>query len=297
MNKKPISHQLAFYGAWASVMIGAVVLGGWWMNSSAWRQLFLAAGEINANSGLLFVLFGLAMLWEPDEARAVGWKRSGVCIGLGCAVAWLTLLEFWIDIPFNIDGMLVPAWTTVPAQGVGRMSDKSAAGFSVVGVALIILQGHAKSGWRPMVAGLLSCMHASLAVFAVSGWFLELPTSFPIETVGLMSLPAGLGHSVLALSLMALALKRSHRGAEVTVRWLPFALAIGVMTVACMLWLGIRLGERSQIRAMVRRAALNVEQLVSKEVEARVLTLVWVARRWENRGKRLKRDWKFDADL
>ena len=177
------------------------------------------------------------------------------------------------------------------------MSDKSAAGFSVVGVALIILQGHAKSGWRPMVAGLLSCMHASLAVFAVSGWFLELPTSFPIETVGLMSLPAGLGHSVLALSLMALALKRSHRGAEVTVRWLPFALAIGVMTVACMLWLGIRLGERSQIRAMVRRAALNVEQLVSKEVEARVLTLVWVARRWENRGKRLKRDWKFDADL
>jgi PAS domain S-box-containing protein len=297
MTKQPISNRLAFYGAWASVAIGSVVLAGWWMNIPSFRQLFLASGEVKANTGLLFILFGAAMLWQPEIPRGTGWKRSWISIGLGCAVAWLTLLEFWTGITFGIDELLIPDWTSGDGREPGRMSDKSALGFSLVGVALIVLQGHARSSWRPMFAGLVSCLHASLAAFAVTGWFLELPTSFPIEAVGPMSLPAGGGHSVLALSLMALALRRSHRGVDVEVRWLPFALAIGVMTLACMLWLGIRLAERNQIRAMVRRAAINVEQLVSAEVQARVLTLVRVARRWENRGRRLKTDWDFDARL
>ena len=297
MNNQPFSNRLAFYGAWASVAVGAVVLAGWWMNIPVCRQLFLEAGEVKANTGLLFVIFGLVMLWQPEEPGAIGHKRSWTGIAIGCALAWLTMLEFWTASSFGIDELLIPDWTAGRDREPGRMSDKSALGFSLAGVALIVLQGHTKSGWRPMLGGLISCLYASLAAFAVTGWFLELPTAFSTEYAGPMSLPSGIGHAVMSVSLMALALKWSHRGADVEVRWLPFALAIGVMTLACMLWLGIRLAERNQIRAMVRRAAINVEQLVAKEVEARTLTLVWIARRWENRGSKEKSDWDFDSNL
>ena len=62
MNNQPFSNRLAFYGAWASVAVGAVVLAGWWMNIPVCRQLFLEAGEVKANTGLLFVIFGLVIL-------------------------------------------------------------------------------------------------------------------------------------------------------------------------------------------------------------------------------------------
>lgn len=297
MNRLPISHRLAFYCAWVSVVIGVLVIFGWQADSQACRELFLSAGEIQVNSGLLFLLFGLAIIWQPDAGSGHRWKRSWGCIGLGCLVAWMTLFEFWAEVDLGIDDLLIPVALKSVARDAGRMSDNSAFGFSFVGIALIALQGYAKSGWRPMFAGLLSCLCVSLAAFAVTGWFLALPTSFQVESVGPMTLPTGLSQMVLAIGLMALALKRSHRGGDVEVRWLPFALSVGVMTLACMLWLGIRLGERTQIRGMVFRAAVNVERLVAAEVEARMLTLAIVARQWESRQERTLADWEFDASV
>lgn len=297
MNRVPISYRLAFYCAWICVVIGALVVFGWRADSPACRDLFLSAGEVRPNSGLLFLLFGLAILWQPDAGSARGWKRSWTCIGLGCVVAWLTLLEFWADVNLGIDALLIPTALQQKMLDSARMSDNSAFGFSFVGIALIALQGYAKSSWRPMFAGLLSCLCVSLAAFAVTGWFLALPTSFQLESVGQMTLPTGIGQLVLSIGLMALALKRSHRGGDVEVRWLPFALSVGVMTLACMLWLGIRLGERTQIRGMVFRATTNVERLVAAEVEARMLTLAIVARQWESRRERTLGDWEFDASV
>lgn len=297
MNRLPISHRLAFYCAWICVVIGVLVIFGWRANSQACRELFLSTGEVQVNSGLLFLLFGLAIIWQPDAGSIRGWKRSWTCIGLGCLVSWLTLFEFWAEVNVGIDGLLIPEALRSTARDAGRMSDNSAFGFSFVGIALIALQGYAKTGWRPMFAGLLSCLCVSLAAFAVTGWFLALPTSFQVETVGPMTLPTGVGQLVLAIGLMALALKRSHRGGDMEVRWLPFALSVGVMTLACMFWLGIRLGERTQIRGMVFRAAVNVERLVAAEVEARMLTLAIVARQWESRKERTLADWEFDASV
>ena len=79
MNRLSFSHRLAFYCAWSCVVIGALVIFGWRADSEVCRELFLTAEEeVQANSGVLFLLFGLAMIWHPDAGSATGWKRSWV---------------------------------------------------------------------------------------------------------------------------------------------------------------------------------------------------------------------------
>ncbi|MBL6766365.1 MAG: PAS domain-containing protein, partial [Verrucomicrobiae bacterium] len=295
MTLPNITGRVAVYGGWTAVLLGLAVVTGWWADIEGLRSLHLGGGQIRANSALLFAMLGGAILLIPGPGFTGGRRRTWGLLGLSILLAGGTLLEYWIGRGFGIDELVSSA--PMAGEEPVRMSDKSAIGFLLITIALFALHTPARSAWRPMFAGLVSSLAGSLAAFSVAGWFLQLPSEFPMEDVGPMPLPAALGQAVLAVSVMALAHARSRLTGDAVVRWLPLGVAIGVVTLSCMLWLGIRLGERRQIRGMIYRAAVNVERLIEAEVQARILTLVRVAKRWEKRGSDLRSDWEFDAGL
>lgn len=144
---------------------------------------------------------------------------------------------------------------------------------------------------------MVSCLLSGIAIYSITGWSLKLQDALVGETPIPMPPPVAIGMLVLSVALMALAHEHSLGEGRIVVRWLPFVVVLAVFSLSFLLWRGIRVTEQKQIRRMLYRATVNVERLVEAEVQARILTLVRVAKRWENRGRRLKADWEFDARL
>ena len=297
MSQSQLPNRMVLGGAWLSLALGLCVMLGWWKGSPALRQVYLGAGEASATSGLTFVMLAAILFWLPVPGGVSGWRRSWAGIVMTGGLSGATLLAHQFGTNLGVEELLLG--TRSPGGGVAAsgMSAPSAVGFLLTAVALAALQRTGKSRWRPMVAGMISCVAGSLATFAVASWLIGLPGASPTVASGPMPLPVALGLAVLSVSLIALSHHRSRLGERVEVRWLPFAVSVGVFTLSGMLWIGIRVGERKRIETMVIRGAANVERLVEAEVQARILTLERVARRWEGRANPAEADWEFDARL
>lgn len=297
MSQSHLPNRMVHGGAWVCLALGLCFLIGGWAEAPALRQIYLGAGEASATGGLVFVMLAAILFWLPVPGGVTGWRRSWAGIVMTGGLSAATLLAHQLGLSLGIEEFLLGAESPANDAEIAGMAAPSAVGFLLTAVALAALQRTGESRWRPMVAGMISCVVGSLATFAIASWIIGLPGASPEDAVGPMPLPVALGLAVLSISLIALSHHRSRLGKRVEVRWLPFAVSIGVFTLTGMLWLGIRVGEQKRIENMVIRGAANVERLIETEVQARLLTLERVARRWESRSTANEAEWDFDAGL
>jgi signal transduction histidine kinase len=77
----------------------------------------------------------------------------------------------------------------------------------------------------------------------------------------------------------------------------PVIITVMVAIVSLCLWQALRAEQRSQVTRMISREAVNVESEIIARMQARLLALTQIAKRWEEEGRPLQQEWKTVAEL
>ncbi len=80
-------------------------------------------------------------------------------------------------------------------------------------------------------------------------------------------------------------------------RWIPLLAGGGVALISLLLWWALSLREESHIQRMVAAEATSIKNEISAQMQARILALVDIARRWEKAGRLSQEAWEFEAAL
>lgn len=77
----------------------------------------------------------------------------------------------------------------------------------------------------------------------------------------------------------------------------PVIITVLVAVVSLCLWQALLAEQRSQVTRMIGREAVNVESEIIARMQARLLALTQIAKRWEEEGRPLQQEWKTVAEL
>lgn len=273
------------------------MLAGWWLDISAFKAFLAPTGYMKANSALCFILAGAALaLNSTSQVRRWEWLVAGMLAMLVTLIGGLTLGEYLFGSDLGIDELLVTDADGDELAPPGRMSVNGALGFLLAGTALLFLNGQPKKPRRPMAVGLLACVLFGLALFSLSGLAFDVPTTYRWEGAKPMAFRSALGFMALAAGIMAVAHEWGQREGLALVRWLPLAVGTSAMTVTLMLWQALRVQEERQIDRFMAQQVREVHQLIHAELQARILTLTRVARRWEAPAQAPRRAAEWESD-
>jgi PAS domain S-box-containing protein len=103
--------------------------------------------------------------------------------------------------------------------------------------------------------------------------------------------------SLLRIGLPSSEEQPLQRGEPTTSYWSPFLVGIAVIAVTTLFWWALKTEEQMHIRRIVAAEAISVKNEVTARMQARILTLVRMVRRWESRGKPSQDEWEFEAEL
>ncbi|MDE2060332.1 MAG: GAF domain-containing protein [candidate division NC10 bacterium] len=176
--------QAASAGA---VVVGGLVLVGWWLDVATLKSPMLGFHAIKANTALAFVLIGLSLWWSQAEFTS-RWKRgvSQVCAAIVALVGLLTLSEYLFGWDVGIDQLMAKDLQeiTEPYHVSGRMAFVSGLNFLLLGSALLLLEVETRRSYQ--YAPVLAVVAAASAVLSLVAYLYggaAVHQVYPRETV------------------------------------------------------------------------------------------------------------------
>jgi signal transduction histidine kinase len=195
--------RLAEVLAGAVVLLGLMVLLGWWFGIPAFKSVLPGSVTMKANTALCFVLTGLSLFLVASGKPDRGWKKSvsTACAGGAVLISLLTLLEYALGWELHIDQLLAGDLALSPATSYpGRMAPHTAVCFFLFGVALLTLERKTQLvGWPAqyfaIIAGLIS-------VAGLLGYIYGQRQFYGWQRYG-MAIHTALGFTLLTLGVLA----------------------------------------------------------------------------------------------
>ena len=130
------------------LLLGLLVLVGWYINSKTLIQIFPAFVPMQYNTALGFLLCGIGLLCLFKFR-----KFSLVCGILVFLLGFLTLIQYIFGFSLGIDEFLMEAYITVKTSHPGRMAPNTALCFMLSGAALVLqIKIHKTGYWAFAVA-------------------------------------------------------------------------------------------------------------------------------------------------
>ncbi len=80
-------------------------------------------------------------------------------------------------------------------------------------------------------------------------------------------------------------------------RWLPILIAVGFVPASLLLWYALSVQERVQIEDTIAAQASHIRNEMDARMDARILALVRMGKRWEYEGKPAQDQWEFETKL
>jgi signal transduction histidine kinase len=77
----------------------------------------------------------------------------------------------------------------------------------------------------------------------------------------------------------------------------PVLITTAVAVVSVCLWQALLAEQRAQVTRMISREAVNVKSEIIARMQARLLALTQIAKRWEEEGRPLRQEWTTAAEL
>ena len=229
--KRP-SRIVALVAATLSLVLGVVVLVGWYSHNTLLIQVSPAFVPMQYNTALGFFLSGISVVAFVFKKRRAT-MTSGGFVGL---VGLLTLIEYVSGMNLGIDELFMDHYIMVKTSHPGRMAPNTALCFLLTGVALITIGRSPSAPRNIQVGGVLGAFVLSLGTVAFVGYVAQLETAYGWGHLTRMAVHTAGGFMDLGIGVMALAwAKRSGERLSLP-DWLPVAAAIVVATVSVALW-------------------------------------------------------------
>lgn len=241
----------------AAIVVGGIVLLGWWLGFDALKSIVPGAMTMKVNAAIGFVLMGSGMLLQ-----ARGHRAAGVPIAIVVVLSVIVGFEYVLGRDLGLDQLLFPdPLGRAGAFPPGRISPMTAICFIVLGAGLLL-------------AGLRRVERVASTLFLgalLIGFFNVLDASFEPTAPTLLSnfTPMALITAATFMVVSVGALNLLPSGGPFAVFWVPGAsarlarrlLAASVLVPAILMWLWLT-GERAGFYATEYGASLVVLAMV-----------------------------------
>ena len=182
------------YMGFAVSLIGVLVISGWLVGVEKLNTAFAGLTSMEANTAIAFISAGLS-LWlrgsTRPKIRTVA-RMLGVITGL---IGLLTLGEYLSGWNLGIDELIFKDLATSGALYPGRMSFMSALSFTMMGMALLLIDSN--NELRYNLAQSLTLVAGMIAYIALIGQLFEVNSLFRVGVFAPMAF-----HTVLSFILL-----------------------------------------------------------------------------------------------
>ena len=216
-----------------SIVLGMVVLVGWYTGNKALVQVMPTFVPMQYNTALGFVLCGSGMLSE------IFIRRRYIAIILGALViilGSLTLLEYIMALNFGIDELLMKHNITVKTSHPGRMAPNTAVCFILISSIMVFPVLFKQRISQSLLKVTLTSFAFGLSVVAFSGYLTHIETAYGWGKFTQMALHTSVGFVVISNGFLALSWFNNINNETRVPRWLPVPIAIGALTVTVCFW-------------------------------------------------------------
>jgi len=231
--------------AFVSLMLGFVVLLGWYTHTVTLIQVLPAFAPMQYNTALGFLLSGLGVL-------ALVYKRPKLVLvsgGLVATIGTLTLIEYIFGVDLSIDQLLMEHYIETKTSHLGRMAPNTALCFTLTGIAILIFHGMACFKRCTLITGVLGSLILGLGFIAFVGYLANLESAYGWGNLTRMAIHTAFGFMFLGIGAFSLAwLKEQEQEQEhILPYWLPAPLSIVVLTFSVSLWQALHYGTSEDL--------------------------------------------------
>lgn len=282
--------RFLFFIAYLSAGLGFAVLVGWHAHIAALIQIRPTLAPMQYNGAICFVLAGAAF-WTFASGRI------RVAQGIGAAIAvfsFLTLLEYVSGLELGIDQALFHPYISTESSP-GRVSPATAVCFLQLGLAFILCGVPLAAEWRRVCIGSLGSVILSISFVALLGYAFGLPGTYGWRQLTRIAAHTALGLGFLGVGTSSIAWSSSRNKGERTPRWLPIPLGLATMTATFILSQALATKQNQEIAQTIQAHAEEVRTVLSVRMEARILSLLRMAKRWNFGGRPSQAAWEDDA--
>jgi len=245
-----------------SLLLGGIVLLGWYLHEPALIQVNPAFVPMQYNTALGFALGGMALLgliWS--------WTRFAFVTGLAVfLIGILTLVEYIFGPDLRIDQLFMEHYIQVATSHPGRMAPNTALSFSLTGLTVLITLSRGRLTSTAAATGIMGIVIISLGFIAFSGYLAGAETAYGWGHLTRMAIHTAFGFIVLGTGFLALAWFNDSQ--RKTKGWLPVVYIIAALTVGLILWQSISAPGRQpeQTRTSVIRDVNDIIPAERKRV-------------------------------
>lgn len=258
MHLFPYRHTasyIAIVAAALSVLLGAMVLVGWYSHNVSLIQVNPAFVPMQYNTALGFALGGLGLL-------ALVWSQTRVVIPLGATVliiGVLTLIEYTFAVDLQIDQLFIEHYILIETSHPGRMAPNTALCFSLTGLALLI--ACLKLDYKQTVwVSTPGAMVIALGTVALSGYLTGIEAAYGWGQLTRMAIHTSAGFIALGIGLTAYAWHKSKKTNVEMPYWLATFVGIGSMTITISLWQALDATEHHLPAEVVSVSAMHADE-------------------------------------
>jgi len=218
-----------------SVLLGTIVLVGWYTHNQNLIQINPAFVPMQYNTALGFFAGGLGLI-----ALGLGKSRIGFGSGLILSIIGsLTLIQYLFDVNFGIDQLFMEHYIGVKTSHPGRMAPNTALCFLLAGTSFLSSTTGLKYRHLGSVLGILGVLITGLGFVALTGYFLRIETAYGWGKLTRMAIHTSAGFILFGIGVVALAWIYEQRHSRYLPRSFPIIVAIAGILVTFSLWQAI----------------------------------------------------------
>ena len=146
------------------MLLGILVLAGWFSHLSALNRVALGSSPMVANAAVAFLLDGLALVLIARRRPRAAWIGAAISLLAGI----LTLVEYGLSCDLGFDRWLI-AVTLSGAAAPGRLAPNTAVAFVFCGLALSCAARRSFFRGRQALVGVLGSIVLAMGTASVFG--------------------------------------------------------------------------------------------------------------------------------
>ena len=228
----PVATRLLLVFGALPIVLGVVVLTGWYTHNATLIQVSAAFVPMQYNTALGFLLSGVGL-----AGLILGLVRiAGAAASITLLIGALTLVEYIFGADLMIDQLLMEHYVTVETSNPGRMAPNTALCFSLTGLAVLVMLRKRRQASATAVSGVLGSLVFGLGFIAFAGYAMSLETAYGWGHLTRMAVHTAAGFIVLGAGLVATAWHFDDQRRQGMPNWLSWAMGIAVLAFTLSLW-------------------------------------------------------------